>query len=49
MFLVPDKVIVLKDMPLTASGKIDYQVLDTAWVRQAGDSLGVSGEPELLP
>ena len=27
MFLVPDKVIVLKDMPLTASGKIDYQVL----------------------
>ena len=33
----------------TAERKIDYQVLDTAWVRQAGDSLGVTGEPELLP
>ena len=27
MFLVPDKVIVLKQMPLTPSGKIDYQTL----------------------
>ena len=33
----------------TSDRRIDYQVLDTTWVRQAGDSLGVSVEPQLLP
>ena len=33
----------------TAERRIDYQILDTAWVRQAGDSLGVSGEPVFRP
>lgn len=33
----------------TAGRKIDYQVLDTTWVRQAGDSLGINSEPQLQP
>ena len=32
-----------------AERRIDYQILDTTWVRQAGDSLGISGEPEYRP
>ena len=33
----------------TGERRIDYQMLDTVWVRQAGDSLGVSGEPVFRP
>ena len=33
----------------TGERRTDYQMLDTAWVRQAGDSLGVSGEPVFRP
>ena len=32
-----------------ASRRIDYQYLDTAWVRQAGNSPDVSGEPKSRP
>lgn len=33
----------------TAGRRIDYQVLDTACVRQAGDSLGINSETKLRP
>lgn len=33
----------------TAGRRIDYQVLDTTWVRQTGDSLGINSEPQLQP
>lgn len=32
-----------------ADRRIDYQVMDTTWVYQAGDSLGVDTEEERLP
>jgi hypothetical protein len=33
----------------SADRRIDYQVLDTTWVRQAGDTLSASGEPVFMP